>query len=122
MRAKVKECTPDHAFAIPLEEYHHYHSQKSGDPLVLIAPNGLSVPRARDTAEEALRYGGKVYTVTADDNRSFDNISTAVIRLPPMIERLSPLVYTIPVQLFAYHLAMTKFAAADQAPEMVSGG
>jgi glucosamine--fructose-6-phosphate aminotransferase (isomerizing) len=111
--AKVKECTPDHAIAIPLEEYHHYHSQKPGDPMFLIAPNGLSVPRARDTAEEGMRYGGKVYAVAARDNPTFDSLSTAVIRLPPMIERLAPLVYTIPVQLFAYHLAMIKFRIAE---------
>ncbi len=113
--AKVKECTPEHAIAIPLEEYHHYHSQKPGDPLFLIAPNGLSIPRARDTAEEGLRYGGSVYTVTAEDNATFDGLSTEIIRLPPMIERLSTLVYTIPTQLFAYHLAIAKFAAAEAA-------
>ena len=113
--AKVKECTPDQAMAIPLEEYHHYQSQKAGDPLFLIAPNGLSVPRARDTAEEGLRVGGSVYVVTADDNAAFDDVATEIIRLPPMIERLSSLVYTIPTQLFAYHLAMAKFAFADQA-------
>ena len=42
--AKVKECTPDHGLAIPLEEYHHYNSQKAGDPLFLVAPDGPSVP------------------------------------------------------------------------------
>ena len=114
--AKVKECTSDHAIAIPLEEYHHYQSQKPGDPLFLIAPNGLSVPRARDTAAAGLRQGGRVYTVTAEGNGAFDDVSTEIIRLPPMIERLSPLVYTIPTQLFAYHLAMAKFAAAEAAP------
>lgn len=111
--AKVKECTPNHAIAIPMEEFHHYHSQKPGDPLFMIAPNGLSVPRARDTAEEGLRYGGQVYVVAATDNADFDALSTAVIKLPPMIERLSPLVYTVPSQLFAYHLAQAKFAAAE---------
>jgi glucosamine--fructose-6-phosphate aminotransferase (isomerizing) len=111
--AKVKECTQNHAIAIPLEEFHHYHSQKPGDPLFLIAPNGLSIPRARDTAEEGLRYGGQVYVVTAEDNTSFKDCSTQTIALPPMIERLSPLVYTIPVQLFAYHLGMAKFRAAE---------
>lgn len=115
--AKVKECTPDHAMAIPLEEYHHYQSQKAGDPLFLIAPNGLSVPRALDTAEEGMRCGGSVYVVTAADNATFDTAATEIIRLPPMIERLSPLVYTIPTQLFAYHLAMAKFAAAEQEAE-----
>ena len=38
--AKVKECTPDHALAIQVEEYHHYNSQKAGEPLVLLAPSG----------------------------------------------------------------------------------
>ncbi len=111
--AKVKECTPDHAMAIPIEEYHHYQSQKLGDPLFLVAPNGLSVPRARDTAEEGLRNGGQVYVVAAEDNPVFDDLSTAVIRLPPMIERLSPLVYTVPLQLFAYHVGMAKFRRAE---------
>lgn len=111
--AKIKECTPDHALAIPLEEFHHYQSAKPGDPLFLIAPNGLSVPRAADTAEAAQRSGATVYAVAAEDNDTFQGLGGSVIRLPPMIERLSSLVYTIPTQLFAYHLAMQKFAAAE---------
>jgi hypothetical protein len=43
--AKLKECTPDHSIAIPIEEYHHHHSQKRGDPLFPIAPDGFSIPR-----------------------------------------------------------------------------
>jgi glucosamine--fructose-6-phosphate aminotransferase (isomerizing) len=110
--AKVKECTPDHAIAIPIEEYHHYHSQKRDDPLFLIAPDGFSVPRARDTAEEGQRVGGKVFSVVSTANRELDDFSAAVIRLPPIPEMLAPLVYSVPVQLFAYHLAMAKFARA----------
>lgn len=110
--AKVKECTPDHAIAIPIEEYHHYHSQKQGDPLFLIAPDGFSVPRARDTAEEGQRVGGRIFSVVSESNSMLDEFSTEVIRLPAMPEMLAPLVYSLPVQLFAYHLAMAKFAAA----------
>jgi len=110
--AKVKECTPDHAIAIPIEEYHHYHSQKRDDPLFLIAPDGFSVPRARDTAEEGQRVGGGIFSVVSESNSLLDEFSTEVIRLPAMPEMLAPLVYSLPVQLFAYHLAMTKFAAA----------
>lgn len=113
--AKVKECTPDHAIAIPLEEYHHYQSQKRGDPLWLIAPDGLSVPRARDTAEEGRRAGGTVYAVATEGSAAFDGLADEVIGLPPMLERLAPLVYTVPVQLFAYHVAMIKFALAEAA-------
>lgn len=110
--AKVKECTPDHAIAIPIEEYHHYHSQKRGDPLFLTAPDGFSVPRARDTAEEGQRVGGRIFSVVSDRNSLLDDLSTEVIRLPSMPEMLAPLVYSLPLQLFAYHLAMAKFAAA----------
>jgi glucosamine--fructose-6-phosphate aminotransferase (isomerizing) len=115
--AKVKECTPDHALAIPLEEYHHYTSQKAGDPLFLIAPNGLSVPRALDTAREGRRVGGQVYVITANDNATFDDWATHLIRLPPMIERLSSMVYSISVQLFAYHLGIAKFERAERAAQ-----
>ncbi|MGO7076613.1 SIS domain-containing protein [Rhizobium johnstonii] len=110
--AKVKECTPDHAIAIPVEEYHHYHSQKHGDPLFLIAPDGFSVPRARDTAEEGQRVGGRIFSIVSEKNDLLDDLSQRVIRLPCMPEMLAPLVYSLPVQLFAYHLAMAKFAAA----------
>ena len=101
---------------MPLEEFHHYNSQKAGDPLFLIAPEGPSVPRARDTAHEGRRWGGQVYSlVTADESR-LDDCSNAVLRLPAVPEVLSALVYTIPVQLFAYHVAMSKFRAAERAP------
>src|SRR5262249_45012641 len=34
--AKVKECTTLHAIDIQVEEYHHYNSQKAGEPLFLL--------------------------------------------------------------------------------------
>lgn len=111
--AKVKECTPDHAIAIPQEEFHHYNSQKLGDPLMLIAPAGPSVPRAHDTAQEGKRWGGQVYAIVTGDEPRFDDVADAVLRLPAVPEPLSSLVYTIPVQLYAYHLAMAKFRAAE---------
>jgi glucosamine--fructose-6-phosphate aminotransferase (isomerizing) len=113
--AKVKECSPDYAMAIPLEEFHHYNSLKAGDPLFIIAPEGPSVPRARDTALEGRRWGGQVYSLVAGPEHRLDDCSDAILRLPVMPEVLSALVYTIPVQLFAYHVASAKFRAAERA-------
>ena len=112
--AKVKECSPDHAISIPLEEFHHYNSQKTGDPLVLIAPKGPSVPRALDTAREGKRWGGQVYSVVTHGDDRLVNDSDQVIRLPEVSEAFTPMVYTIPVQLYAYHLAMEKFRLAEE--------
>ena len=110
--AKIKECTPDHAIAIPLEEFHHYNSQKEGDPLWLTVPSGPSIPRALDTAREGHRWGGQVYSIITEGDTYLDEDSDAVIALPRMNELFSPLVYTVPLQLFAYHTAMEKFYRA----------
>jgi glutamine---fructose-6-phosphate transaminase (isomerizing) len=111
--AKVKECSPDHGIAIPLEEFHHYNSQKAGDPLFLIAPHGPSIPRALDTLHEGKRWAGQVYSVVAAEDAAQFKSSDQVIPLIDVPESLSGFVYTIPVQLFAYHVAMEKFHRAE---------
>jgi glucosamine--fructose-6-phosphate aminotransferase (isomerizing) len=113
--AKVRECAPDHAQFIPLEEFHHYNSQKPGDPLFIVAPSGPSVPRARDTAKEGRRWGGQIYALVTCNETMLDDCADAVLRLPKVPECLSPLVYSVPLQLFAYHVAMAKFRAAEKA-------
>ena len=112
--AKVKECSPDHAVAIPLEEFHHYNSQKAGEPLLIVAPSGPTLPRALDTAREGKRWGGQVYSIVTEGNEILRESSDAMITLPAMDERLAPMVYTVPVQLFAYHVAMAKFKFAEK--------
>lgn len=112
--AKVKECSPSHAIAIPLEEYHHYNSQKAGDPLFLVAPSGATVPRALDTLREGRRVGGSVHVVTTTGESRFDDESNAVLKLPAASPFLAPISYTVPSQLFAYYVAMEKFRLADR--------
>lgn len=110
--AKVKECTTLHATEIQVEEYHHYNSQKAGEPLFLFAPTGPSVPRAVDTGRDALRWGGRLYVVTTEGERAFDESGGRVITLPPVPESLSPLLYLLPAQLVGYHLGLSSYAAA----------
>jgi glucosamine 6-phosphate synthetase-like amidotransferase/phosphosugar isomerase protein len=110
--AKVKECTTLHALDIQIEEYHHYNSQKAGEPLFLLAPSGPSVPRAVDTGTDALRWGGRLYVVTTDGEHAFDHLGAPVITLPAVPEPLSPLLYLLPAQLAGYHLGLASYAAA----------
>ncbi len=112
--AKVKECSPDHGIAIPLEEFHHYNSQKAGDPLFLLAADGPCVPRALDTLHEGKRWGGSVYSVVDQGSAQLFKDSDAVLPIPVVAEVFSAFLYTLPVQLFAYHVAMQKFRAAEQ--------
>lgn len=115
--AKVKECTTLHAIEIQTEEYHHYNSQKTGEPLFLFAPAGPSVPRAVDTGIDALRWGGRLYIVTTEGVRAFDGLADdrecQIIALPDIPEPLTPLLYFLPAQLTGYHLGLTCYAAAS---------
>lgn len=114
--AKVKECTPLRAAEIQVEEYHHYNSQKAGEPLFLLVPTGPSVPRAVDTGTDAHRWGGRLYVVTTEGERAFDALEPeALIELPAVPEVLSPLLYLLPAQLVGYHLGLVGFRRADAA-------
>jgi len=113
--AKVKECSPDHGIAIPLEEFHHYNSQKAGDPLFLVAPHGPGVPRALDTLHEGKRWGGQVYSIVTGRDADLFAQSDRVFSLVEVPEVFSAFVYTVPVQLFAYQVAMAKFQQAEAA-------
>jgi glucosamine--fructose-6-phosphate aminotransferase (isomerizing) len=110
--AKVKECTTLHAADIQVEEYHHYNSQKAGEPIFLLAPSGPSVPRAVDTGRDALRWGGRLYVVTTEGERAFDGSAGQIITMPPVPESLSPLLYLLAAQLVGYHLGLSCHAAA----------
>ena len=114
--AKVKECTPLRATEIQVEEYHHYNSQKAGEPLVLLVPSGPAVPRAVDTGTDAHRWGGRLYVVTTVGERAFDLLKPeALIELPLVPEPLSPLLYLLPAQLLGYHLGLAGLRAAEAA-------
>jgi glutamine---fructose-6-phosphate transaminase (isomerizing) len=109
--AKVEECSPDHAMAVRLGACHY--SRNAGDPLWLLVPSGPSIACAVDTARKARRFGGQVYVATTAGEHAFDGLADAVVRLPDVAEVLSPLLYLLPAQLMGYHVAMAKFAAAD---------
>ena len=113
--AKIKEATPDHAIHIPLEEFHHYNSIKVGEPLFVIAPSGMSVPRARDTFIEARHFEGLTCGVLTEGDTELAALADHVITLPPVMECFSGLTYAVPVQMFGYYVAMEKFERARAA-------
>lgn len=107
--AKVKELSPIHAEAIPLEEFHHYRTLKPGDPLFLVAPDQASHARALDTTEVGTYDGGKVFAIIPDGEEEIKAASTWSLVLPRVNPLLSAIVYSIPLHLFAYYLSMAKF-------------
>jgi glucosamine--fructose-6-phosphate aminotransferase (isomerizing) len=105
----MKELTPSNALAIALEEFHHYRSQKSGDPLFLIAPRGPSTIRAKDTGCKGIEQGGSVYAVVTEGDTTLDGCYSKRIDLPQVDEFFAPVLYTLPLQQFAYGVAKEKY-------------
>lgn len=112
--AKVKEATPNHAIAIGVEEYHHYNSQKEGEPLFVFAPPGRSVPRALETGQDARRYGGQFYAITTEPEHAFDADADEVLRVSKISERISPMLFIPMAHLIGYEIGMAKFAEAER--------
>ncbi len=108
--AKIKELSPIHAFVLPLEEYHHYRSQKAGDPLILVITDPASHERALDTALVSEAAGGWTLAVVAEDLPEIASRVQHTVRVPSIRPELAALVSSIPLHLFAYHFAQARDA------------
>ena len=108
--AKIKELSPIHAVALPIEEYHHYRSQKAGDPLVMVATDTASYERALDTALVSQALGGWTVAVICEPLPEIENRVQHTLRVPAVRPELLALVSSIPLHLFAYHFAQARDA------------
>ncbi len=106
--AKVRELSPAHALAMPLEEMHHYRLPKHGDPVFIIATDPPSRERALDTVLVAHAIGAHGVAVLAGSDPDIAAHARHVLMLPPVIPALAPMLASVPLQLFAYHFAMAR--------------
>lgn len=108
--AKIRELAPIHATAMPLEEYHHYRSQKPSDVLVMVAPDAASHARALDTAIMSRGCGGRLIALLPEGESEIAALADDVVRLPDVPDIIAPLVHAVPLHLLAYHFAIARFA------------
>ena len=113
---KLKEITYIHAEGYPAGELKHGPLALVDEdmPVVAIAPGNELLEKVRSNLQEVRARGGRLY-VFADAGAGFqstDDIS--VIELPTIHETLAPILYTIPLQLLAYHVAVLRGTDVDQ--------
>jgi glucosamine--fructose-6-phosphate aminotransferase (isomerizing) len=112
--AKLRELSPIHAHALPLEEMHHYRLPKAGDHLVIIAADAESRERAFDTALVARAVGAQtVALLHAPDPELAALVETAIL-LPAAPAATRPILACLPLHAFAWHFAVAR-DAHDQA-------
>jgi glucosamine--fructose-6-phosphate aminotransferase (isomerizing) len=108
--AKVRELSPIHAIAFPLEEMHHYRAQKRGDPLFLVASDPTSRERALDTALVSFLRGGRTVALLSRTDREISERCEHSILLPATHPAFAAIVGSIPLHLFAFHFAKARDA------------
>lgn len=113
---KLKEISYIHAEAYPAGELKHGPLALVDNemPVIAIAPNDELLEKLKSNLQEVSARGGRLY-VFADKEAGFENDeTTTVLNMPHCSEFLDPIVYTIPLQLLAYHVAVIKGTDVDQ--------
>ncbi len=113
---KLKEISYIHAEAYPAGELKHGPLALIDDemPVVAVAPNNALLEKLKSNLEEVRARGGQLF-VFADFHVPLEETEgVTVIRLPETDELIDPLVFTIPLQLLAYHVAVLKGTDVDQ--------
>ncbi|MEM9811320.1 MAG: SIS domain-containing protein [Pseudomonadota bacterium] len=116
--AKLRELAPIHAYSFPLEEYHHYRTQKAGDVMFLVAADEASHARARETAIMSRGSEGVCVALLPEGETEIAGIADIAWHLPDVAEETRPIVYSVPLHLFGYHAAMERDAIGLGAPRL----
>ena len=113
---KLKEISYIHAEAYPAGELKHGPLALIDDtmPVIAVAPNNDLLEKLKSNLQEVKARGGKliVFADSTADVKLTDDVE--VIEVAPVDDCISPIIYTIPLQLLAYHVAVLKGTDIDQ--------
>jgi glucosamine--fructose-6-phosphate aminotransferase (isomerizing) len=113
---KLKEISYIHAEAYPAGELKHgpLALVDSNMPVISVAPNDELIDKLKSNLEEVHARGGQLFVFT-DTNTNFKQTAEfKVIHLPKVPDTLTAIVYTLPLQLLSYHVAIQKGTDVDQ--------
>ena len=113
---KLKEISYIHAEAYPAGELKHgpLALVDSDMPVVTVAPNTELLATLTSNLQEVRARGGEL-VVFADQQAGLRNgEGTHVVNMPHIHDALAPILYTIPLQLLSYYVAILKGTDVDQ--------
>ncbi len=113
---KLKEISYIHAEAYPAGELKHGPLALIDEdmPVVAVAPNNTLLEKLKSNLEEVRARGGQLYVFADFHVPMAEEEGVTVIRLPETDDLIDPLIFTIPLQLLAYHVAVLKGTDVDQ--------
>jgi glucosamine--fructose-6-phosphate aminotransferase (isomerizing) len=113
---KLKEISYIHAEAYPAGELKHgpLALVDAEMPVVTVAPNDELIDKLTSNLQEVRARGGMLYVFAGAGTSLRADVTQRVIELPPMRSVTTPLVYVLPLQLLAYHVAVLKGTDVDK--------
>ena len=113
---KLKEISYIHAEGYAAGELKHgpLALVDNDMPVVILAPQDDMLDKLKSNMEEVQARGGELF-VFADENSGVNTKDRQhVVKVPNISAVLSPIVYSIPVQLLSYHVAVLRGTDVDQ--------
>jgi glucosamine--fructose-6-phosphate aminotransferase (isomerizing) len=113
---KLKEISYIHAEGYPAAEMKHGPIALIDDdmPVVVVAPKDAIYDKIISNIEEVRARGGSIIAITTEGNIDIQSKAEHVIYIPKTMDFLVPLLSVIPLQLYAYHIAVLRGCHVDQ--------
>ena len=113
---KLKEISYIHAEAYAAGELKHGPLALIDEdmPVVVVAPNNDLLDKLKSNMQVVRARGGKLYVFADSESGIKSEPGMKVIAMPHADRMIAPIVYTVPLQLLAYHVAVLKGTDIDQ--------
>ncbi len=113
---KLKEISYIHAEAYPAGELKHGPLAliDAEMPVVTVAPNNSLLEKLKSNIQEVSARGGQLIVFMDETLGESDDENVQIIKMPSVANIISPVIYTIPLQLLSYHVAVLKGTDVDQ--------
>ncbi len=113
---KLKEISYIHAEAYAAGELKHGPLALIDDdmPVVVVAPNNELLDKLKSNMQVVRARGGQLYVFADRETGLEDEPGIKVISMPHADRLIAPIVYTVPLQLLSYHVAVLKGTDVDQ--------
>ncbi len=113
---KLKEISYIHAEGYPAAEMKHGPIALIDEkmPVIVIATNKSAYDKIVSNVQEVKARSGVVIAIVTEGDQIITKLADYTIEIPETEEVLSPLLSVIPLQLFAYHIAMMRGCDVDQ--------
>ena len=113
---KLKEISYIHAEAYAAGELKHGPLALVDEnmPVVVVAPNTELLDKLKSNMQVVRARGGRLYVFADKATGISGDEGTTVIEMPHANRLIAPIVYTVPLQLLAYHVAVLKGTDVDQ--------